>query len=296
MNYRQVEIFRSVMEHGSITRAAESLFVTQPAISKAIKQLEEEIGFSLFLRTGQGMLPSQEARAFFTETERAHFAMTHLERFVRNLNRIGHGRLVISTIHALSVGWLAPLVSEFSRTIPDASISVRAYTSIQTMQFVGQGDVDVGISQAPIADPMVQRRRLFDLQALIALPEGHRLASRSAITASDLDGEPMVSLSPSDHLQRSLEARMTAEGLAISSKADVAMGSMMCALVESGTGVGLVDSETARMESDRRMVFRPVSPPIRIPIYLLQNTQRAPDMLLRKFIELVAHRPPKRFP
>ncbi len=296
MNYRQIEIFRAVMESGSITRAAGMLLVTQPAVSKALRLLEQDIGFPLFLRTSQGLIPTQEARAFYVEADRTHTAMANLDRFARNLHRMAEGRLVVGAIPALSVHWLAPLVGEFTRANPDAALSFRSVSSVMMMQLVGQGELDIGLSQALSVDASVLRRRLFDLEALIVLPQDHPLTAKKAISASDLHGTRMVSLSAGDHLQRSLESRMKAAGLALGSRLDVAMGAMMCAVVEASGAIGLVDSETARAETHRAIVFRQLAPRIRIPIYLLQNARRAPDLLLRRFSEHIARRPPKRFP
>ena len=96
MNYRQVEVFKAIMDCGSITEAAAMLRISQPAVSKALKLLEGELGLRLFTRTTKGIAATEEARALYAEVERTYFGMQNLARFAANLRDRKQGRIVVT--------------------------------------------------------------------------------------------------------------------------------------------------------------------------------------------------------
>ena len=103
MHYRQVEVFKAIMDSGSITEAANILHISQPAVSKALKLLEAELGLRLFARTTKGIAATEEARLLYTEVERTYFGMQNLSRFAASLGDRKQGRIVVSTIPALGI-------------------------------------------------------------------------------------------------------------------------------------------------------------------------------------------------
>ncbi|WOI58232.1 LysR family transcriptional regulator [Palleronia sp. LCG004] len=295
MNVRHVEIFLALMETRSVTRASEALRLSQPAVSKALRLLEAELGLSLFQRSSKGLVPTQEARALYAEAERAFAGIVSMERFARSLGRMGHSRLVVATIPALSLGWMPCVAGEFTRLYPDASLKFVAASSPATMQLVANGEVDVGISQTLIEDPSVNRRKLFDLEGLIVMPRTHPLAARDRLRIQDLNGERMISLSDGDHLRRVLEGRMSDARVNVISRLEVALGAMVCSLVRSGGTLGIVDSATARSQPHDDLVYRPLSPALLVPIYLLRNSRRSADLIMQNFTKLILSRAPAKF-
>ena len=204
MNYRQVEVFKAIMDSGSITEAATMLRISQPAVSKALKLLEAEVGLRLFSRTTKGIAATEEARALYTEVERTYFGMQNLARFAANLRDRKQGRIVVSTIPALGIAWLPAMVARFSAAHPQVTVSLHSSNSTDAARLVGTGEIDLGIAQLRSEEYNLSRRRLFDLEGVIALPEGHPLTSRPEIRAEDLAEETIVALGLDDEFRRRL--------------------------------------------------------------------------------------------
>lgn len=293
MNYRQAEIFKAIMDSGSITEAAAMLRISQPAVSKALKLLEAELGLRLFARTTKGIAATEEARLLYTEVERTYFGMQNLARFAANLRDRKQGRIVVSTIPALGIAWLPTIVARFFETHPDVTISLHSSNSADAARLVGGGEIDLGIAQLRSEEYNLSRRKLFDLEGVIAMPEGHRLASKSEIEAEDLADETIVALGPEDEFRRKLTQAMEGAGVRHRTVIDASLGVTVCALAAAGCGVGIVDSEAARLLRGQGLVFRPVRPAIRVPIFLFRQRGRPTSRLVEAFSACL--QPPPRF-
>lgn len=293
MNYRQVEIFKAIMDSGSITEAANVLHISQPAVSKALKLLEADLGLRLFARTTKGIATTEEARLLYTEVERTFFGMQNLARFAASLRDRKQGRVVVSTIPALSISWLPAAVARFSEAHPDVTISIQSSSSADAARLVGSGEIDLGIAQLRNEEYDLYRRKLFDLEGVIALPAGHRFAEKTHIEASDLAGETIVALGPEEDFRRKLNLALEGAGQHPRSIIDASLGVTVCALVAAGCGVGIVDSEAAREREGRGLAFRRFRPTIRVPIFLFRQRGRPSNKLVEAFI--AGLKPPPEF-
>ena len=294
MNYRQVEIFKAIMDSGSITGAADILRISQPAVTKALRLLELDLGLQLFVRTTKGIAATDEARALYAEVERTYFGMQNLKRFAGGLRDSKQGRVVGTAIPTLSVDWLPTMAARFAKAHPGVTLSLYSDNSADAVRLVGSGEIDIGIAQIRSEETNLSRRKLFDLEGLIALPAGHRLGEKDSITADDLAGEPIIALGPADEFRRRLVAAMEAAGAPLRSVIDVSLGLTVCAMVERGLGVGVVDSETARVKRTADLVFRPFEPKILVPIYMFRQRQRQASSIAEAFSASLQPPPPFR--
>lgn len=294
MNYRQVEVFKAIMDSGSITEAASILHISQPAVSKALKLLEAELGLRLFARTTKGIAATEEARLLYTEVERTYFGMQNLTRFAASLGDRKQGRIVVSTIPALGIAWLPAMVARFSEAHPAVTISLHSSNSADAARLVGSGEIDLGIAQLRSEEYNLSRRKLFDLEGVIALPERHRLARKPVIEAADLADEAIVALGPEDEFRRKLTQALEGAGQRPRTIIDASLGLTVCALVAAGCGIGIVDSEAARMREGRGLVFRSFRPAIHVPIFLFRQRGRPTSKLVEAFSSGLKAPPPFR--
>lgn len=290
MNARQVEVFKAIMECGSITAAAVALHVSQPAVTKALQLLEHDIGLRLFERTPKGLIPTFEARAFYTEVERTFSGLRYLETFAQELASLKHARLMVSVIPALSDRWLPRVASRFLEAYPDVSLSFQAASSPHTAQLVGQGQVDLGIAQSRVEDPSMERTLLSTLRAVCVMASDHPLAAEEVIRPHHLRGQTFVSLSQQDIIRLQVEQVLAAAGVSIARPIEVSLGITLRELVALGFGIGIVD--TAEHPETNGIVTRPFEPRIDMPIYLLRRRNRTPSLVEQRFVEHILQWPP----
>lgn len=286
--------FAAIMEAASITEAASRLRLSQPAVSKSLRSLEEELGLRLFVRAARGLLATDEARELYAEASRVIMGFTHLDAFAHNLQQLRHARIVVSAMTALCLKWLPEVTAEFVRRYPEVSLEFQSRTSPETVRLVGQGEVDIGISQARSDHLSVRRRKVFDLAAVCVVPAAHPLAQKSTLNAQDFRAgsfrcPPETSIGDFSRLM------LGAQGVSIRSTIEVAPGVMLCTMVDAGCGIGIVDIETAHAQSWRNVVFRRIEPTITVPIYAMQNIHKPQSLAVRRFIGHIMRRAPRRW-
>lgn len=285
MNYRQVEIFVTVFELGSVTEAADKLGLSQPAVSKSIGSFEKELGVQLFFRHPKGLQATEEGRALYLEAGRVTLSFSHLSDYARRLPSLHHSHLQVSSIPGLALKWLPDHVTDFIKTYPEASFSFVTAGSPETVQLVAQGAIDIGISQARAEEPTVDKMRLFDMRAVCVLPKDHPLGAKDIVRMSDLHGETIIMLRQSDELRKIFEVAMHSHGARFRTKIEAGLGAMVCRLSEAGIGIGIVDHITASLHDQQRANIRPLVPVMAVPIYLMRNIKKPQSLLQRKFAE-----------
>jgi DNA-binding transcriptional LysR family regulator len=287
LTYRQVEFFKAIMERGTITEAANALRVSQPAVSKALRALEDELGLKLFERTQSGLLPTFEAHTFYKEVARSFIGLEILSGMARELHELKHGRLVVGVIPALSMGWMPKVVARFLRKFPNANLTLETFSSPDIAQMVGQGRLDIGIAQATTNDVSIRRTDLFRIDTVCVMPKDHPLAQKDYVTPQDLTSVYLISLSRPDIIRKQIEALLAENGVSLPQRLEVTVGGALCKLVGEGIGVGLVDLETAMNFTSGTIEVKRFEPQIKMPISLLQSLRRPESELERRFTAII---------
>ncbi|MGI9503097.1 MAG: LysR family transcriptional regulator, partial [Geminicoccaceae bacterium] len=133
---RQIEAFRGVMMTGTVTRAANMLYVSQPAVSRMLADLEQEIGFKLFTRANRQLSPTPEGVAFYDEVERAFVGLDQIGRAATAIREYRRGHLRLITIPSLASTITADLVARFTKTYPDISVSIEVQPSQRVFEWI----------------------------------------------------------------------------------------------------------------------------------------------------------------
>src|SRR5437667_428856 len=188
---KRIEAFRAVMECGSVTAAAGELFVTQPAVTKLLAQLQRDVGFALFERTKGRLTPTPEAKVFYQHVRQTFEALDDLSTIARDIKNLNRGQLVVGALPLLSTGWLPRQCSQFAlgRDLVNVVLHTRSSGRIQDWVISGQVDIGVGM----IADDArLNSEVLAELEAVCILPRAHRLGAKDVITPEDFRGESFV--------------------------------------------------------------------------------------------------------
>jgi len=284
MNFRQVEIFKAVMDTGTVTGAASRLHISQPAASKLLGQLERDLGFAVFDRVKGRLLPTMEARSLYELVERTWTSMDDLAHFARDLREMKHGHLVIGVMPVLSNRWIPSIVARFLRDRPQVRVSIQTRSSAKVVEWVAAQQVDVGIALLTMDDPAVAQETLMDLEAVCVLPANHRLAAKPVIEPTDLRDEPFVSLSTLDRWRELVDAVFLQAGVRRRLRVDAVLGSVANALVAEGVGVSIVDPLTAGENRDLGNVIRPFRPRIAFEVRLLRPLHRPRSRIADAFV------------
>jgi DNA-binding transcriptional LysR family regulator len=185
MDVDQLSSFAEVARRGNLSRAAETLRVTQPALTARLQRLEGELGTPLFVRTGRGMRLAESGRAFLPHAERALSELEDGRRVVTELQRGSVGHLAIGAAPAVSTYVLPSLLKSFADRHPNVQLSVRTGHSEEVLELVLRDQVQLGLVRA-IRHPDVKTTPLYEDHLVLVVHPSHPFAERGVIATEDL--------------------------------------------------------------------------------------------------------------
>ncbi|WP_158285000.1 LysR substrate-binding domain-containing protein [Hoeflea marina] len=286
-NIRQIEAFNAVMKGGSVTKAAEALFVSQPAVSKMVQSFEQSCGFKLFTRTQGRLLPTSEARRLFAETETFMTGVERIENTARAIRISERGDISVVAYPGLSLRLLPRYAARFLSTRPDVGLTILTRNSIDVANSMLASAADFGISLTPTREAGIVCRPLRDIQMVCALPVGHPLAASPIIDLRDLRGEPLISLGQDDRSRLILDDAFARAGVKFERRIDVQMADTACMLVSEGLGIAFVSSLTTIGWEHHDIVFRPLRQPISASMWLYSSAWEPMSTLARLLLEAI---------
>lgn len=145
MRLRHLEIFYAVMTCGSLTRAAETLHISQPAASKALKHAEQRLGFALFQRIRGKLLPTEEAQVLFDKAKVIYEGLADLKDLAENLSANPHGKITIGCLPSLGLSLVPEVTAAFLRQNPEMTLSVGTHHTDDLVQLLRNRELDLGI-------------------------------------------------------------------------------------------------------------------------------------------------------
>lgn len=289
MNLRQLEAFRTVIESGTVTRAAETLRISQPAVSKLIGNLARECGFELFRRNGNRLTATAEAMALYGEVERMFVSVEHISRHAAGIRELRSGQLSIAAFPALATRPLPRIVTRFLRDHSDTRISVAARSGRMLVEWVAANQIDLGIGLLLLQHPGIEYQSAGSVDAVCVLSPRHPLARRKVIRASDLNDLPFISLGAADRsrfrIDQAFEGRDVRRRIAIEAQQSEAA----CTFASEGAGIAVVEPFSASEFTPDQLAVRPFRPRVRFDLWLMTPVQRPRSLILESFISLFRH-------
>lgn len=283
MNLRQIEAFRAVILSGTVSRAAELLGITQPAVSRSVSDLEQRVGFALFDRVKGRLVPTPEGQLFFRDVDASFVGLDRLRASAARIRDFGTGSIRIASLAALGSTLVPRAISIFRSRHPHVPITLTVASSSTVRDHVAGGRYDIGLAADEVDLSGVDHQIFGSFNGVCAIPAGHPLADRAVVTPADLDGVDYIALSAEDRARRRLDAELLAAGSNPRLVVETIFSSTICALVLEGVGVGLVNPVSADGYAERGVVFRPFKPDITFRSYLLFRPDTQKGELVRKF-------------
>jgi DNA-binding transcriptional LysR family regulator len=284
---RQIEAFRAVMLTGTMTGAAEAIHVTQPAVSRLIRDLEAETGLSLFERRGNAVMPTGQAHALLEEVERSFIGLRQIGAFAEDLRMGRSGSLRVAALPAMAAGFMPRFVAEFSRRRPDVKILVEGQPSPTIRDGVVAGLFDIGVTSFPFRRDLLAVDSLRD-NAVVAIPSGHKLAQRRAVRAEDLNGESLILLTKFRLGHHPVEVAL--QSVRGKTMIETSLSTIACTLVSEGIGVAIVDPFSGSEFVGKGLTLRAFEPVLHIGSAVVHSMDRALSPVAEEFREaFLAH-------
>jgi DNA-binding transcriptional LysR family regulator len=284
MKIRQLEAFRALILCETVTRAAQMLYVSQPAVTRLIADLEEDVGFALFERSRGRLHPTAEGLTLFEEVERSLIGVERIAETAEQIKSARVGTLQIASAPALSLSFLPKAIATFLKTHEDVNVSLVSNTSRAVVDMVMKQRCSVGFVILPMSHPSTLGELLVTADMVCILPVGHPLSDKDVITPVDLDGERFISNPRELHSRLEVDALFASFGVKRKLQIETQINAGICAFVEAGLGVALIDSITALDYISSKVVIKRFTPTLQNEFQVLFPSAKPPAILTRAFV------------
>lgn len=269
MNFRQLEIYQAIMLSQSASRAAELLGITQPAVSRALAELEHGLGFLLFERVRGRLRPTPEGQLFYHDVAASFTGLDRLRMAAARIRDFGSGSLRVASLAAYGSTVVPRALRGFRRLHPGTVVTLQVMSSPLVREVVASGQFDLGIAADEVDLVGIPHRACPEEQAVCAMPAGHMLAALAEIGPADLHGQAFIALAPEDRARQRLEQLLDAAGSRPQVVVETPASMTVCALALQGVGVGVVNPAAAEGFVERGLVLRPFRPAVAFKAFLL---------------------------
>jgi LysR family transcriptional regulator, transcription activator of glutamate synthase operon len=206
MELQQLKYFRVAAELQHVTRAAEKLFVSQSAISRAVTQLEGELGVQLFNRQGRAIVLTRYGRVLLDHVIRAQNVLESARQVLNEQTGAESGTISLGFLASLGLELVPRLIKEYRRKYPKIQFTLIQRSAKVLMEQLDEGTIDLCLSMPGIFEPAgVQWTHLLDEELVIVLPQAHPLAMRRTLRLKELAAETFLSLSAGNTLNTIFE-------------------------------------------------------------------------------------------
>jgi len=275
MNLRQIEVFRAVMQAGSISGAATALHVSQPAVSRLIRYLEVKLGVALFERTGSRLHPTPEAHALKREVDSAYRSIDRVRSYAEQLRHGVADTLRIASNLSTGLELVPRAIAQIKASMPRLHISVELVTHTQITDQLLSGECDIGVvSFVQNHHPALNMHLIGEGDVLCAMAPDHPLAKHRKLTAKMLQRPDLISFGHETQHGKLVGALLGASQQPISPTVEVRYAYVACSIAASGWGVVVVDDMTARHCQGPNLVLRPLAEPQRYTAYAMSSAER----------------------
>ncbi len=241
ISLRQLRSAVSLADHGSFRRAAESLHLSQPALSLTIAELERALGVTLFDRTSRSVSTTEMGRFFVQGASRLINDLDRLVHDVAEVAQSRRGRVVVSCPSSIA-GRVMPLaLLECARRFPQVDVTINDDVAQQVLAAVRTREADFGLINEPTELPDdTAFEALHKDRFLLACRRDHPLASRNRVRWKDLNGQSLIVLSSTSGIHRKIQDELVRQNIQLERQTPVSHLSTVHGMLESGFGVAVL--------------------------------------------------------
>ena len=246
IDWHLLESFRVAGRLQHVTRAAEQLGTSQPALSRALARLQADMGVPLYQRVGRSFRLTRYGELFLVRVERALGEIEDGRRELVDLTETDRGSVSLGFLRTLGATYIPQLVRRFHAAHPQVRFAFVQNNSAAIEEQLERGEFDLIFVAVPPGKDGFDWVRVFDQEFVLIVPQAHRLARRRQVRLREVAGEPFVSFKPGRAIRRMTDDLCKAAGFTPTSSFEGDDSSSLPGFVAAGFGVAIVPPESAR--------------------------------------------------
>ncbi|MBL0727967.1 LysR substrate-binding domain-containing protein [Piscinibacter sp. HJYY11] len=276
MKLKHIEIFNAIMLSGSLSGAARLLHVTQPAITQTLQHAEMQLGYALFTRQRNRLIPTAEAQALYPEVIKLVSQLESVRRLAKALQAGVQAELRLLVVPSLAVRALPDALKRFQRRYPALNVSIRTLHSNEITESIALREGDVGIVYGTAQHPSVQTVPIATGR-LVCVSEAPKAAAhrptastrRSTVDLAEVMRSGCIRINERDPIGAMLAELCARQGIASSDGITVQTHHIAMVFAEQGFGPAIVDSFTASATTSETLEVRTVLPEVPVGVQAL---------------------------
>ncbi|MDE5416225.1 LysR family transcriptional regulator [Alkalihalobacterium chitinilyticum] len=250
MEWQQLEYFQKVAQVEHFTRAAEELFISQPALSRSIARLEKDLGVPLFERSGRTVKLNRYGRMFLSRVNESLQLIEDGKQELTDIVHPDHGQIALSFLHTLGSHLVPDLIGQYRKTFPHVKFQLFQSTADVLIEQLTTGEVDLCLTSAPVQTVGFHWEKLFSEKLYIIVPKSHRLAARKGIKLEEIANEPFIGFKEGVGLRTITDQLCQDAGFTPNITFEGQEVSTVNGLVSAGLGVSLIPERKGLDETE----------------------------------------------
>lgn len=287
MDLRQLEYFVAVTEQGSFSRAAASLNLAQPSVSRQVALLEEELGQRLLERTGRGVTPTPAGHALLAHARVMLNAASQALSDLKEMHAEPVGRVVVGLPNRVAMGLSVALMKEFRQRFPNALLSIVEGLSLSLREGMIAGRIDLGLLFDPAPTPLLSYEQIMRERMMLVAPKAYRLPAQVALAM--LANFPLVLPGSHNPIRTLVDAVLLPRRIVLNVVAEVGAVHTALTVVEEGLACSILpDSALHLSRRPEEIQAAPIGPPaIRNQLVLAMPRARPATRLVAETAKLL---------
>jgi DNA-binding transcriptional LysR family regulator len=256
INFEYYKIFYYVAKLKSITRAAEELYITQPAVSQVIKQLENTLGGNLFYRSSKGVKLTPEGEILYTYISRGYEYMALGESKFKELLTLEAGEIRIGASDMTLRYYLLPFLEEFHKLYPKVKVKVTNLPTPETLEYLKQGKIDFGVVSEPLKDyEGINVTEVLEIEDVFIASNNFKELKDRIVKLKELEAYPIICLENSTSTRRYVDDFLQKEKATLNIEFELANSDLIVEFTKRSLGIGCVVKSFAEELMEKESIF-----------------------------------------
>lgn len=289
MNLRDFEVFKTIAECGSYSKASEQLFIAQPSLSKTIQRMEKRLGVTLFDRSNRIIRLTDEGQLVYEKAIFVLQQMTELDEQLSDFDRHIRGALKVGLPQIIGTFFFPQVAKVFSKKYPEVTLSIVEEGGLSVEKLVEKHEVDVAFVVLPAKSQELEERLIFEAPFVACLPVDHALKDASQITLAQLQQDAWILFDETFALRQVVLDSCSKEQFTPIVAYSTTQWDLLMAFVYRGLGVAIVPRPLADLCAPNIIVIKAISSqyiPWKIGVVVKKN--RYKTRALQAFLNVVA--------
>lgn len=236
-------IFSEVAKHQSFSRAAKALYMTQPAVSQAIMNLERDLNIRLFTRTSKGVTLTTDGELLFEYVNSAINLIEVGEKKISESRDLIFGELKIGVGDTISRYYLLPFLEKFNSNSPNIKLKIINRTTLELVRMVKSGEIDIALCNLPIRDSALEVQRCMDVHDIFVCGEKYNELAKTPRTFDEMLKYPLIFLERKSNSRQYVEKYLASKGLKFEPEIELGSHELLLEFAKYNFGVSCVIEE-----------------------------------------------------